>query len=355
MDIRFVFPMGQAPIWIAAGAVVVLLFMWVMSRLERRRTARVHRFVAEALAPRLLAGYDVRHRKPLYWLTVLGLVFLMIALAQPRWGKSWGGISRGGRDILVLLDTSESMNAADPLPDRLTRARQKIAAIMERCPADRFGLIAFSGGATLQCPLTQDHGYFRTILDVTDTDSLSEEGTDIASAFIEAKRTFEEDIQDSGQNNRDARTLLLISDGEAVTGDQIAAAKDIAPYASIHVMGIGDPEGASVTYAGPDYAQRGWSNEVHHSRLDEKNLSEIANVGGGVYVRTTPNNADVDRLKAEFEALQSQTTDGDVRYSYVNRYRWPLSAAIFCFAAEGLWLAFLPWIRRRKLEETRHA
>lgn len=355
MDIRFAFPMGQAPLWIAAGVGVVLLFMWLLTRLEHRRTARVHRFVAEALAPRLLAGYDVRRRKPLYWLTVLGLVFLLIALAQPRWGKSWGGTARSGRDILVLLDTSESMNAADPLPNRLTRARQKIAAIMERCPADRFGLIAFSGGANLQCPLTLDHAYFRTILDVTDTDSLSEEGTDIAAAFYEAQRTFEEDIEESGQNNREARTLLLISDGEVVTGDQLAAAREIAPYATIHVMGIGGPEGASVTYTGPDYGRRGWANEVHHSKLDEQNLTEIAKIGGGVYVRTTPSNADVDRLKAEFDALQSQTTEGDLRYSYVNRYRWPLSAAILCFAAEGLWLALLPWLRRRSAMEASHA
>ncbi len=348
-DIHFAFPMVQAPIWIGAGVGVVLIFMLLLKRLERRREIRVHRFVTAALAPRLLAGYDARHRRPLYWFAVIGLVFLLIALAQPRWGKAWGGVARSGRDILILMDTSESMNATDPLPTRISRARQKVDALLDRCPADRFGLIAFSGGAVLQCPLTEDHAYFRSILEVTDTNVLEDEGTDIAAAFHEALETFKEDIEDTGQDNRESRTILLISDGEAVTGDQIAAAEAVAPHTRIHVLGIGSPEGAPVTFQAPDQARRGWNNEVHHSKLDEENLKTIAQIGGGVYLRTSPNNADVDRLKAEFDALRSQTVSGDMRYTYVNRYRWPLSIAILCFAAEGLWLALLPGLRRRAM------
>jgi len=70
-----------------------------------------------------------------------------------------------------------------------------------------------------------------------------------------------------------------------------------------------------------------------------------------MYIRTTPDNADVARIRDELEAVAAHRTAGEMRFSLVNRYRWPLSLAIACFAAEGAWLALMPRIRRRRLAQ----
>jgi Ca-activated chloride channel family protein len=301
-----------------------------------------------------LVGYNARIRRPLSWFVVAGVVFMAVAFAQPRWGKAWREVERGSRDILVLLDTSESMNAQNPLPNRLERARQKIESMMELCPGDRFGLIAFSGEAVLQTPLTLDHGYFRSILRVIDTDTLTAEGTDIAAALREAEKVFAEEDAEEGQGNRYNRAVLLISDGEQVSGDAVKASERLSSIAGVHVLGIGDPRGAEVTF--PAWMRRHVrgqdAGKPHLSKLDEKTLSEIAVQGKGVYVRSTPSNNDIAHVHSEWAALASREVSSELRFNMVNRYRWPLAIAVFCFFAEGVWVVVMPYLRHRKIAKT---
>jgi Ca-activated chloride channel family protein len=351
MELQFTFPMSQLALWLGLGVLLLAIITMGLRFLEKQRARRLDRFVQADLAPRLLSGYDAKVRRPLFWLVLMGCVMLALTMAQPKWGKSWIEVERGSRDILILLDTSESMNAQNPLPNRLERARQKIESMLEKCPGDRFGLIAFSGEAALQCPLTLDHGYFRTVLSAINTNTLSEEGTDIAEALREASNVYAEDIAATGEESRHTRAIVLISDGEQVSGDAVKTAKEIEPYAGIYVLGIGDPKGAEVTYPQwmTQYKRVPDANKPHLSKLDEKTLSKIAVEGGGVYVRTTPDNADVNHIRKELEAMQSRSVSGDLRFSLVNRYRWPLSIAILCFTAEGLWTVLMPRLRLRRM------
>lgn len=354
MPIQFTFPIHQAPYWLAAGTLLLAAILWLLHRLERDRAQRLHRFVEAKLAPRLLPGFDARLRRPLLWLTAFGFALLLLALAQPRWGSGWTAAAREGRDILVLLDISESMNAPNPLPSRLERARQKISSLLDACPGDRFGLIVFSGTAVLQCPLTLDHAYFRSILRAMDTDILSDEGTDIAEALYEARRLFSE--EDSGEDAAADRAVIVLSDGEQVSGDAVQAAHALAALASVHAIGIGDPEGTRIAFPAmlsgvqqtlpPDKRE-------HLSKLDEQTLIAMAKAGGGVYVRSLASNDDVARIKRELEALKTAARSSELRQRLINRYRWPLSLAIACFAAEGLWIAALPRLRQRRLERAR--
>ena len=354
MDIRFAFPLAQLPWWSALALIAIGLTVYALRAFDRHHLRRVSRFVEASLAPRLLVGYNVRIRRPLSWFVIAGVIALAVTFAQPRWGKAWVEVERGSRDILVLLDTSESMNAQNPLPNRMERARQKIESMMELCPGDRFGLVAFSGEAVLQTPLTLDHGYFRSILRVIDTDTLTAEGTDIATALQEAQKVFSEEASESTGGNRYNRAVLLISDGEQVSGDAIKVAKSLSEYAGVHVLGIGDPRGAEVTF--PEWMMRHarvqGAGEPHLSKLDEKTLSEIAIAGKGVYVRSTPSNNDIAYIHSEWGALASREVSSELRFSMVNRYRWPLAVAAFCFFAEGVWIVLMPWFRRRQTSKS---
>ena len=348
MDFGFVLPYKEL-IWWALAAVAALAGIYAVLRgLERFRMRRLERFIELKLAPRLFFGHDDRLRRPFLWLPLLGFVFGSIALAQPHWGRSWEEVHRRSHDVLIVLDISESMRAENPLPNRLERAKQKLFAILDRSPGDRFGLIAFSGTAETMCPLTLDKGYFRSVLSAVDTDSISMEGTDIAAALNKCVEIFKELDKESEGSRESSRSILLISDGESVSGDAIAAAKIAGSYARVFVIGVGDPDGTLISYTDPlgrkTTAMAGAA--PHVSKLDEKTLGRIAVAGRGAYARSTPDNSDIDEIYGLIERMAVTTASGEVHRRLMNRYQWPLALAVLCFAGEGLWCVLLPYIRR---------
>jgi Ca-activated chloride channel family protein len=352
MDIRFEFPLSQLHWWVIGGAIIVAVAAVVLHRFERRRRNRLDAFVEAKLAPRLVSGNDPQLRRPLFWLPLLGLALLLVALAQPRWGQSWVQVEQPSRDILVLLDTSESMNAeavsGQPNPTRLERARQKLDSMLIQTPGDRYGLIAFAGNAQLQCPLTTDHAYFKAVLDAVDTDVLSTEGTDIGEAIYEALRVFEE--EEDPAKNQSTRAIVVLSDGEQVTGDAIEAATRASEAATVFVMGIGDPEGTLIQRPNLGFRNVDPASQEHLSKLDEETLKQMALAGGGAYVRTTADNRDVAYMVDQYRSLEVRAVESELRYRMLNRYQWFLAAALALFAAEGLWLVLMPYLRRRSQE-----
>jgi len=351
LKVGFIFPLRELHWWLGLVVMALAAIVVILRVLERRRHERLVQFVDAQLAPRLLAAYDASVRRPLFWLALAGFASLAVTFAQPHWGQAWQEIQKQSHDIVVCLDTSESMRAANPLPSRLERARQKIGSLLDRAPGDRFGLVAFSGAAVLQSPLTLDHGYFKAVLNAVDTDTISAEGTDIAAALREAVKVFKGEAEQSGVWDRNTRALLLISDGEQVSGDAVEEAEKAAEFARVYVIGVGDPNGAEIVL--PEWmAQYMGGRRVakrHLSKLDEETLSKIAVVGQGGYIRTTPDNSDIDQIYDHIEQLTARTVSSDVRLRLVNRYQWPLALAILCFAGEGLWLAVLPRLRRWRM------
>lgn len=327
------------------GVITIFLLWWFLQYLESRRQGRLSEFADSDLLERLVTGHAPRLRWPLNALIVAGAFGVLLALAGPRWGEGLAVARRGSREILVILDTSESMNAVNPAPSRLGRAQEKIGELLETCPGDRFALIAFSGAAVLECPFTRDHAYFKTILQSTTTDTLTEEGTNIEAALNEAEKLFEDERTRGNGATLGDRMILLISDGEAPEAGAVAAAERLASASRIAVMGIGDPDGAEVTL--PQWMAR--SNAApagpatHWSALNEAALSSIAVAGGGVYVRSTLGGEDLVEIRREMADLEGIAEDNEPGLGRINRYRWPLGAAVVLFAAEAAWLV---WLRR---------
>ena len=356
MDIAFAFPMNQWPIWLGILVVSLVMLSAALRILDKQRRERLARFVEAHLAPRLLLGYDARLRRPLHYLTLFGFAALAVALAEPHWGEAWRSSRAQTRDIMVLLDLSHSMRADDIRPSRLDRAKYKIEALSDRLRGDRFGLIGFAGHASLQSPLTSDRDYFLAVLDAMDTDTIGTLGTNIAEAIDEAARVFADDDQGLGESARETRAILLVSDGEEISGDAVAAARRASIHARIYTMGVGDPAGVEVempairaTRLAPGIPQ------THMSRLDEDTLVRIADAGGGAYVRLEPDDWDLDQIQSRMAEIATRSADGQVARRLTNRYQWPLAVAIALFAAEGLWLAALPVLRRRRANGTQEA
>lgn len=357
MDIGFAFDWRYLPWWLVVAVTALALVYLALRLLERRRNARLQQVVEAKLAPRLLPGYDARIRRPLTWFTMFGCICLALAFAQPHWGQSWQEVRRASRDIVILLDTSESMRAANPLPNRLNRAKQKISALLDKAPGDRFALVAFSGAAALQCPLTLDHGYFKSVLNTIDTDTISAKGTNIAAAINAAVDLFKKEDESTGRSGKASRAILLISDGEQVSGDALEAANTAADYGRIFVIGVGDPNGTEVRL--PDWMGRYITamdgDKPHISKLDENMLRRIAIAGNGAYTRASVDNWDIDQLYKRFDVLSARDMSSDVRLRLVNRYQWPLALAFLAFVLEGLWLVLMPWFRDWRLRRLKRA
>jgi len=354
MGFEFIFPFRQLHWWLGLALLFMAFIVIGLRMLEKRRQARLDHFVKAGLAPRLLLGYDPSMRRPLFWLTAMGFAFLALTFAQPHWGQAWQEIRQQSHDIIVCLDTSQSMSAANPAPSRIERAKQKVLSILDLTPGDRFALVAFAGAPALECPLTHDLGYFKSVLDAIDTDTISMEGTDIAAAVREAEKVFREESEKSGIIDNNSRAIILISDGEQVSGDAAAEAENAADFARVYVIGVGDPDGTEVRL--PDWMTQYVRNTAPHmSKLDEDTLARVAVSGKGGYVRSTPDNSDIDQIYGYVQKLTAYAAASDIRFRLVNRYQWPLAFAIVCFAGEGVWIALMPWLRTWRMRKARGA
>ena len=151
-----------APVYLLALAVVGPVVSYALIRQERDRVARLHRFGDEPLLQQTSQVPSRRQRMVRDVLTLAAVVLILLALARPQFGERPSTMGRTGRDLLVLLDLSRSMNAADGGQSRLAVAKQLIRDLLSATPGQRVGLVVFGGSAFLQLPLTGNYVAFRT-------------------------------------------------------------------------------------------------------------------------------------------------------------------------------------------------
>lgn len=295
---------------------VVALFWWA----ETRRRALIGRIVAPKLRA-LLAGNTSPLRRWFRMACVLGaLGFLIITMAGPRLGYDTLEVPHRGRDVIIAMDVSRSMLATDVAPNRLDRSKLLAEDLIDELSSDRVGLIAFAGSAFLQAPLTLDHGAVLAALDEMDTTVIPKGGSNIAAAIRMAEEAF-------GKAEGFSRALVIISDGEELDADGVAAAKQAAAAGiRIFTVGVGSAEGSEIQLESGDFV-RDPAGKVVRSRLDEGRMKQIAEATGGFYTPLDEGAArrlavdGVGKLaEAEFSANTSRRP--------IERYQWPLGAAI---------------------------
>ncbi len=233
--------------------------------------------------PRIIHVKPAR-RKLILFLEYTGLILCILALSGPAVGTEIREVQREGVDILIALDLSQSMSAADVKPSRLERAKLEIVKMFSVLKGDRVGLVGFAGVAHLQCPLTLDHHAARMLLDVMDVSLLPVQGSAIADAVTVATGAFPE-------KDKKHKVLILISDGEDHE-KQIEKAVNLADNKGviIYTLGVGTLEGAPIPiYKNNqlvDY-KRDKSGKVIITQLNEDVLWQMAHATGGEYLRLT--------------------------------------------------------------------
>ncbi|MFC1808997.1 VWA domain-containing protein [Candidatus Omnitrophota bacterium] len=128
---------------------------------KRKRSAL---FAAEDITGKISFNHSWKRDFFRVVLIIMAVVFMIIALAQPQWGKEQVEIKHKGIDVMFLLDTSTSMLAEDIAPNRMMKAKLAIDSLLTKLKGNRVGLIAFAGTSYLECPLTIDYSAFRLFL-----------------------------------------------------------------------------------------------------------------------------------------------------------------------------------------------
>lgn len=320
------------PLWFWAFALLPLLVI-VFFQNENRRRVLLGKLIATRLHDRLAGTVSVVKRRWRFALILLGLAALIVSLAQPRFGFTWQESKRRGRDVIIAIDTSKSMLATDLAPNRLTRAKLAAQDLINELHGDRVGVIAFAGGAFLQAPLTADSNAVLGSLQELDTEIIPRGGTDIAGAIRTALDAF-------GKGESDHRALIVFTDGEELDADGIKEAEKQKDVLKIFTIGLGSADGSLIPMPGA----RGGTEflkdndgQIVKSKLDEDRLRKIAEAAGGFYLRLQSSREQMGQLVRDGLGKMTETDiDAKVSRQPIERYQWPLGAAILLFASSML-------------------
>lgn len=303
---------------------------WVLMGARRRRRNNLLKFAERTMLETLHPeNFSWREKAGSVCLALAGLS-LVAAGARPQWGSVETQRLRTEGDVMLVMDLSRSMEAADVFPTRLARAKRAVRYLLDRLPEHRFGLVDAAGTAWLQCPLTADHAAVALLLDDLSTSVQPIPGTDLGRAF----RVAREALRRSPTNRP---VMLLVSDGENFGSSPLAAiGQAYADGIETQVLGVGTPAGAAVPPAGPqnpgDKKSAGpWT------RLNEVSLRQMAEQGGGTCQILTEGGQEEERLAAELNRPGSVSLWTDRLVEWQEGYPAAAVLAFFFLFLEG-WL-----------------
>ncbi len=314
-------------LWFVPLAGMALIFS------VRKRTRAMKCFADPVLLARL-TGEELKRRRFLKGFLLLSVLSLMLfALAGPRWGSHYQEVSQKGVDIMLLVDVSPSMLVEDVKPSRLERARREIMDFLRVVQGDRVGLVAFSGAAFVQCPLTLDYGALEMFLNALQPDLVPVPGTDLGTAIDTGMSSFDFKAETD-------KVMILITDGEDNEEKGLEAAqKAKGKGVRIFIFGMGDPSGGPIP-AGNDHGgfKKDIEGKVILSKLQEESLNEIASNTGGTYIRAVAGDLDLDILY--FDGIKSVTKAATLKSGKIKVFeeRFPIFvvAAFLLLLLEGL-------------------
>lgn len=309
---------------------LIVFYIWAF----RSKRRALETFAQRHLISMLTSTVNWRSQKLKALLGIFSVCLLIFALIGPRWGFQWHEMKRQGIDIIVAIDTSNSMLAQDVKPNRLERSKLAIEELLDLLQGDRVGLIAFAGSSFLQCPLTLDYGAFAIALNAVDTGIIPRGGTSISSAIRTSITAFE------GKAKK-YKALILITDGEDHEGDPAKAAEEAAKQGiKIFCVGVGTKEGELVPMVdekGSKSFLKDREGKVVKSRLDETTLQKVALTTGGGYVRASGAEYGLDVIYNEkIATMEKKELESKLQKRYEERYQIPAAIALGLLCLEAL-------------------
>ena len=223
-------------------------------------------------------------------LRLLAIAVFIIAFARPQSVSDKQNISTEGIDIVLELDLSGSMLAEDFSPNRIEAAKQVASEFIDGRTNDRIGLVVFSAESFTQCPLTTDYPVLKNLLREVKNGMIAD-GTAIGLAIANGVNRLKD-------SKAKSKVMILLTDGVNNRGeiDPITAARIAATYGiRIYTVGVGAQGEAPYPVQTPFGIRR----QLIPVDLDEKGLTQVAEMTGGKYYRATDNR----KLKAIYKEI----------------------------------------------------
>lgn len=257
---------------------------------------------------------------------------IIIALLGPSFGSDSKEVKSIGKDIMIAIDLSNSMNAIDIQPSRLEKTKYELANIIEEFNSDRIGLLIFSSEAFVQCPLTYDQSALNLFIETLSSRLVPNTGTDFGPALSLALDKL--DTDESAIESK-AKIIILISDGEDF-GDETSNIRQEIRNRGIKLftLGVGTTQGSKIQ-DGKSYKQDRDGNDVV-SKLNRKSLKELAARTGGSYFEINQRQNDVSRLINKINSVEGQLRDARMVDVSANKYIYFLLAALLLLVIDLL-------------------
>ncbi len=258
---------------------------------------------------------------------------LMIALLGPSFGEGKREVKSVGKDIMICVDLSKSMDALDIAPTRLEKVKNELKKIVQAFHSNRIGLIIFSSEAFMQCPLTYDQTALNLFVDAMNTSLVPSAGTDFGPPLRMAMDKLEND--NSKATAVTSKVIILISDGEDFGDETPAVAADLENKGyTLFTLGIGTTAGGQIRVgAGYKTDQQG---NVVITRLNPEALQSLAAKTGGRYFEINENRNDIARLINTIDRIEGELLDARLIDVTADKYFYFLALAVFLLVIDVL-------------------
>ena len=293
------------PIYFLLLLMLIPMIGWYIWKLRKSQASiQISSIEGFGKAPNTLRTY-LRHVP--FILRIGAFTFLVIALARPQTTDKWSSSTTEGIDIVMSLDISSSMLAMDLKPDRLQATKDVAAAFINGRPTDNIGLVVFSKESFTQCPLTTDHAVLLNLLKEVKC-GMIEDGTAIGHGLATA-------ISRLKDSKAKSKVIILLTDGSNNAGEIAPlTAAEIAKTFGIRVYTIAAGTIGKAPY--PIQTASGVITQLVDVEIDEKILTQIAQITGGLYFRATNTQAlrDIYKEIDQMERTKMQVQEYSKKY-----------------------------------------
>jgi Ca-activated chloride channel family protein len=258
---------------------------------------------------------------------------LIIALLGPSFGEAKREVKSIGKDIMLCVDLSKSMDAFDIPPTRLEKIKFEMKRIISAFNSDRIGIVIFSSESFMQCPLTFDQNALNLFTETMNSGLVPATGTDFGPPLKMALEKLTAEEESKGDTK--SKVIVLVSDGEDFGEETNDVADDIEREGiKLFTLGIGTESGGRIR-SGSSYKTDRQGNVVV-SKLNSEQLRRLANQTGGQYFEINETRNDVSRLINTINKIEGELMDARMMDITANKYYYFLAAALILLILDVL-------------------
>ncbi|MCQ2966711.1 MAG: VWA domain-containing protein [Alphaproteobacteria bacterium] len=271
--------------WWALAFIVLVFVFFILKKIRNEKTGW-EKICDPDLLEAILIKFPTKKKSIFFPIVLCSLVIL--SLMGPAFQKLPQPIYHKGQDVLFALDVSLASSLTDITPSRLTKSLFKLHDLSEKLTGVQMGLVLYADTAFTAIPLTPDKSLLQTLLPTVQSGIMGEGVASISTAINQSVELLTQ-AQSSGGN------ILIFASSNDESAIETAK-KAFEKGFKVSVVAVGTKENTPLLKKNGKFLTKNGKTVL--SALDEKNLMEIATVGGGIFVSITEDETDLNKISA---------------------------------------------------------